>query len=136
MSYSPEHYQQNKEVYSAKSKAWREQNKERARETRSRHYFENKEKYQQYCWERNLAKKYKLTKQQYEEILQEQGGVCAICGGTCKRRLAVDHDHDTGKVRGLLCSRCNRALGYFQDSTEILQNALKYITGKGGSCGV
>ena len=61
-------------------------------------------------------------------MLEEQGGVCAICGGDENgRTLAVDHDHQTGQIRGLLCSKCNVAIGYLSDSLEILKNAFAYL---------
>ena len=58
-----------------------------------------------------------------------QGGVCAICfgPGVASRRLAVDHDHNTGKVRGLLCADCNRALGGFKEDPTTLGRATTYI---------
>ncbi|MBE3042995.1 endonuclease VII domain-containing protein [Candidatus Bathyarchaeota archaeon] len=57
-----------------------------------------------------------------------QNHVCVICGGTNgKKRLAVDHDHRTGVIRGLLCNRCNQALGLMRDSYELLTNAIKYL---------
>lgn len=64
-----------------------------------------------------------------------QNGVCAICGKpeTEKSRkgnvrsLHVDHNHDTGKVRGLLCGKCNRSIGVLGDSVQILRNAVKYL---------
>ncbi len=57
-----------------------------------------------------------------------QGGVCGICGGRDRDRdLAIDHDHETGEIRGLLCSRCNTALGSFRDNPEIITAALSYL---------
>jgi hypothetical protein len=72
---------------------------------------------------------------QYDEMLAEQGGVCAICNGLCdirtvtgvQKNLAVDHDHETGDIRGLLCTRCNTAIGLFDDDTERLAKAREYL---------
>lgn len=76
----------------------------------------------------NLKRLYGITPEQYEELLKSQDGVCAICGGTCitGRRLSVDHDHETNKIRGLLCSRCNFGIGQL-DTIEKLNNAVKYL---------
>jgi hypothetical protein len=76
--------------------------------------------------------------EQYQALLEAQGGKCAICGteeGHRSRygrvcRLAVDHDHSTGKVRGLLCNNCNRGLGRFKDSIESLEAAISYLKWK------
>jgi Recombination endonuclease VII. len=63
----------------------------------------------------------------YERLLAEQGGVCAICGNPPKtRRLHVDHDHKTGRVRGLLCYRCNRLLASYV-TAPLLVHALAYL---------
>lgn len=84
----------------------------------------------------DLKKLYGSTIKQYEEMLNEQNGVCEICGGKEKvvhpktqrpRRLAVDHCHKTGKVRGLLCTNCNAIIGHANDSIELLQKAIQYI---------
>lgn len=63
-----------------------------------------------------LKSKYGLTEDDYSAMLEKQKGLCAICENPCAtgRRLAVDHDHATGKVRGLLCLYCNRLLGRFE----------------------
>jgi len=83
-----------------------------------------------------LKKKFGLTLDVYEAILEHQGGVCAICGkaetmiNSGSKRLqplAVDHCHKTGRVRGLLCAKCNHALGNFDDSTALLRRAIKYL---------
>ena len=76
-----------------------------------------------------LRRLYDLTLVEYDAILSTQGGGCAICGAAPKqnRRLAVDHDHDTGRVRGLLCDACNPGLGRFRDSPDLLRRAIAYI---------
>lgn len=82
-----------------------------------------------------LKKKFKITLFDYESLLEKQDNICAICrqpedrrsryGGIC--RLSVDHDHMTGEVRGLLCHRCNMALGYVRENPGIALNLAKYI---------
>jgi hypothetical protein len=79
---------------------------------------------------RHLKRLYNITADKYDEILKEQNGSCAICGKSTtefKRRLAVDHDHGSGKVRGLLCTNCNRGVGNFYDSPDLLQKAIFYL---------
>lgn len=76
----------------------------------------------------HLKRLYGITADDYATMLAEQGGVCAICLEPQERRaLAVDHDHVTGEVRGLLCDNCNHALGKFQDSTDHLRSAITYL---------
>lgn len=75
---------------------------------------------------------YGITSDDYKTMLASQCGVCAICrkppeGGPRTSRLYVDHDHDTGKVRGLLCRRCNQALGTLGDNIEGLMRAIDYL---------
>lgn len=66
----------------------------------------------------------------YQILLRLQKGGCAICQNPPKsRRLAVDHDHKTGRARGLLCYRCNRGLPWFKDSPTLLENAARYLNG-------
>lgn len=86
--------------------------------------------------ERRLFYDYGLTRELYEEMLANQGGVCAICGcpersitkkGGKVRALAVDHDHATGEVRGLLCGMCNNGLGNFKDNPALLESAIQYL---------
>ncbi len=75
--------------------------------------------------DRQLRQKYGISEQDFVALAAQQRGVCAICASS--DRLAVDHDHVTGKVRGLLCRKCNWAIGNFDDSPEILAEALRYL---------
>jgi len=80
------------------------------------------------AYERHVQKTYGLEPGQYDALLSSQGGRCAICGNKpVKRRLAVDHDHITGRVRGLLCMRCNRALGMWEMDTDKLKRLRVYV---------
>ncbi len=78
-----------------------------------------------------LKSEYGLSLEDYNELLKNQKHKCAICDAdevdSFKGLLFVDHDHGTGKVRGLLCHHCNTALGKFRDSTEILNKAIAYV---------
>lgn len=87
---------------------------------------------------KSLKRYFGITKEQYFEMHDQQGCVCAICKQPeCSvdrqskkvRRLAVDHCHTTGKIRGLLCSKCNTSLGGFKDSIELLNKAINYLGG-------
>lgn len=75
-----------------------------------------------------LLKQYNLSLEEYDALRESQDGACAICGTVPPTNLHVDHDHATGKVRGLLCRSCNTALGMFQESAELLTKAATYIT--------
>lgn len=81
---------------------------------------------------RNLQRKFGITAEEYDAMLAGQDGLCAICGTDSPQRstsnyFAVDHDHETGEVRGLLCSPCNIALGAFGDSPDRLMAAAAYL---------
>ncbi len=105
-------YIANKEKMNAQSKAWGIENKERASELKRRH---------------NL-KKFGITIEDYEKMLVEQRGCCKICGKMPgKKRLAVDHNHETREVRALLCDRCNRMIGFAEEEPTILRLAALYI---------
>lgn len=74
-------------------------------------------------------KLYGLSIEAYEELLERQNGCCAICREPAPGDLALaaDHDHATGAIRGLLCSRCNYGLGSFRDDPELLRTAVAYV---------
>lgn len=76
--------------------------------------------------------KYGLPEEQYEQLLESQKGKCKICGqeNVNGRPLGVDHNHTTGVVRGLLCHKCNTAIGMLNDSPSLLENAITYLKGE------
>lgn len=83
-----------------------------------------------------LRKNYKMTLEEYQVLFEKQNGKCAICGSegfaitrNQRQLVVIDHCHDTGKVRGLLCHNCNRALGLFKDKISNLENAIRYLEG-------
>ena len=81
----------------------------------------------------DLIRNYGITYNDYKDMYAEQNGECAICKshytleGYKSEKLHVDHCHSTGKVRGLLCHKCNTALGLLKDNTQNLLNAIDYI---------
>lgn len=77
----------------------------------------------------HLKKKFGITPAEYDALLASQNGGCAICGQQCptNRNLAVDHDHETGRIRGLLCNPCNRAVGLLRDDPDLLAKAAQYL---------
>lgn len=78
--------------------------------------------------EHDLKKLYGISIAEYEQLLHEQDGKCAICSQEDQWfSLAVDHCHDKKHVRGLLCSQCNRGLGLFKDKPELLESAANYL---------
>lgn len=125
----------NKEKVSAKAKAWREKNPERNRENCRKAEQRNKEKRRA----QRLKRYYGISFAEYQDLIEQQKGLCKICGRDPLKvflrssSYCVDHDHETGKVRGILCGKCNAALGMLQDSPEILRKAAEYIESfKGG----
>ena len=87
------------------------------------------------CWKcqadesrRKCLKKYGLTLEDYNEMLAAQGGGCAICGKVYKNKaLPVDHNHTTGKVRELLCNRCNGLVAVLERQDDLLGRAIRYL---------
>ena len=87
----------------------------------------------------NMLNKYGLTVERYDEMWAEQSGKCVICSvgmvnihtdGDSKNKsntANIDHCHDTGKVRGILCATCNKGLGLFYDRVDLLENAINYL---------
>jgi len=130
-----EHPERVKEGTRKRVQAWRHKNPDKYKaqiersseqKRRSGYYEKNKRTH----INRQLVKQYGITIEEYEAMLESQNGKCAICETeTCPtgKRFAVDHCHDTGKVRGLLCKNCNIGLGMFKDDVKMVKNAFKYL---------
>lgn len=91
---------------------------------------ESRAKHAAYEHRRGMLRNYGITAEHYAEMLKAQKGRCAICQSADtgpKRRMCVDHDHKTKKVRGLLCSNCNIAIGLFKENGVTIRSALFYI---------
>lgn len=108
------HYQENKETYKARSKA---------------RYQINKATILRGNKNTALLRDFGITLEQYGDLLESQNGVCAICGSVERsgKRLAVDHGHKSGRIRGLLCGNCNRAIGLLKDDIELLHKAIRHL---------
>ena len=96
-------------------------------ETRRKSYLRHKDRSIEYSVWYNRKKKFGISQEEYVFLLEKQEGVCAICRGNCSKSLAVDHNHETKNVRGLLCNRCNRGIGFLKDNVLFLQRAIDYI---------
>jgi nitrate/TMAO reductase-like tetraheme cytochrome c subunit len=91
--------------------------------------------WQLYCRDKHLRLKYGLSQAAVEAMARQQSNRCAVCEeaitpeytGSTDTTAHVDHNHRTGKVRGLLCHHCNKAIGHFKESTKIMQNAISYL---------
>lgn len=155
--YQAEYYKQNKEKRIAQNKAWYEKNKEQINARKRKNYQVNREEklVKNREWRKNNPEYDKQWREKNREqvrnsklkynygenapeivkiLLKEQNGVCALCGLSETRTrngkvlpLHVDHDHITGKIRGLLCSNCNRGLGFLKDDIKIFLKIPGYL---------
>lgn len=135
MAYTKEYYEAHKDEIRAKSRAYRRklyaENPEKVvadnRASRARRRARGKivddpEKGRN----RQLRRMYGITIVEYRAMEAALGGACASCGVVPETTLHVDHDHATGKVRGLLCHSCNTALGLLKDNAEVIQKLVEY----------
>ena len=115
---------------SERAKAWKEANRERALEHGRNAARRWRERYPDRYAAMRAAERnaYGLTEDDIDRMYADQEGRCGICGVIeSDRRHAIDHDHATGVVRGLLCRKCNMAIGLFGDSPDTLRSALAYM---------
>ncbi len=112
-AYKHAQYLSNKDKVNADSKAWAKANPDKRDD----------------ATERRRLKKYGLTVEQHQALFEIQGGLCLICNESFGKRVHIDHDHSTGRVRGLLCHTCNVGLGHFKDSSALLRKAAEYLEG-------
>ena len=120
-----EKYKRNPSAFREKRKLWRINNPEKVKAHLRDWRAKNTEKIRKSNRKDGLKRKYNLTVEEIDQIEIEQKGLCLICSR--KKKLVVDHCHNTGSVRGLLCENCNRGLGLFAEEIEWLLNAAQYI---------
>lgn len=117
----------------ARGRRWQLKNREIVAARKNRHYHANRDKYLAIERERSWRKKYGLTVERYNEMLAAQGGACAICkstkAGSKGQMFAVDHCHDSGRVRGLLCIACNSRLGFVPWYNRFNEEIAAYLRG-------
>ena len=120
-------YRADPEPTKARVRKWQSENRERVAEWH-RLYAESGRKSAS-SRRYHLRKKFGLTVEHYDEMLAAQGGGCAICGRPPREDISlhVDHDHQTGQVRGLTCFRCNNVLGDFNENQALLERAAAYL---------
>lgn len=83
-----------------------------------------------YLQDLHLRRTYNISLEEYKKLLSNQDNRCIICTrhvNELPTKLSVDHDHSTGKIRGLLCTKCNVGIGYFQDNSDLLRKTITYL---------
>lgn len=130
-----EYYNADKEAKKKYIKEWARRNPEKRNASMAKRKAANPELFKDYSARHRLRVRYGITLEQYKEMFEEQEGLCFICkqpetakttSGTT-RRLALDHCHDTGETRKLLCDQCNRGIGAFKDNPKLLREAANYL---------
>ena len=109
----------------ASAKKWREANPEKARATHDRWIRNNKERARQSHKFRLLRSRYGVSRSEYENLMRIAGGVCELCGSG--HILSLDHCHQSGLVRGILCMRCNTAMERFDEMPDFPARVVKYL---------
>ncbi|CAB4187426.1 Recombination endonuclease VII [uncultured Caudovirales phage] len=100
------------------------------REKEKARLYRQTEEGNEYYYGLNIKKRYGISFSEYTNLFAMQNGCCAICGihqANFKRRLHIDHCHEKGTIRGLLCSNCNTAIGKLKDSPALLERAINYL---------
>lgn len=125
----------NKARDQATRKRWRARNTERIREQYQQWRKRNPDKVKRHARRVSLRRRYGITEAQYDALLESQGGGCAICGSPVANKaghqLYVDHNHQTNRVRGILCQQCNSVLAYARESVQNLLRAAAYLRAHG-----
>jgi hypothetical protein len=118
-------YRRNRKRAIGYAKRWQEANAERVRDYQRQYRAEHAQQFR----EGHLRRVFDLTGAEYQALLDAQGGGCALCGRAPRvgRSLHVDHNHETGAVRGLLCFRCNVGIGHFGEDTLRTADAIVYL---------
>lgn len=127
---SDRYYAKNSEKIKKKGKQWKKNNSERVNKLNKQWRDEHPDIIKTARQKCRLKQNFNISLEVYYEMLEKQNHCCAICGkheNKLKKRLAIDHNHKTGEIRGLLCSNCNLAISLFDDDQTILYKAINYL---------
>jgi len=131
------YFRKHKTERNAYSREYMRRNRERLRNYKNQNEAKSRKANPDRHWARRLKYKYGISLADYNRLLQMQKEACAICGrssnydsrwGTRMRKLRVDHCHETGLVRGLLCQKCNMGISYFERNSDWLKAATEYLS--------
>lgn len=109
----------------AYAREWNQKNRERTRATAKASYYKHHDKNKERGRWNAIRYTYGISREDYNQMAEEQDYSCAICG--TRGKLFIDHDHDSNMVRGLLCPNCNTLLGHAKENPLILQSAMIYL---------
>lgn len=126
----PSYYQRNKARIQQKNREWYQRNRQSVIERTAQWQKTNRSRASEIWRKSKLRLKYGITQEDFDAILVNQDGKCAICHQDFKSSPHVDHCHTSGKVRGLLCKQCNLLIGYAKDDPAILGSAINYLRDK------
>jgi len=125
-----QYYIDNKEIILAKQKIYRQNNKDLISKRKKLYVKRNYKRIKEYQREWHIKYNHNITIEEYNRMFIKQEGKCMICNthqNNLTKPLFIDHDHITGKIRGLLCGNCNSVLGHANDNKEILKDAIEYL---------
>lgn len=120
-------YERNRDYAIQRSQLWRERNPEKFAEWKRRNREENRERISASNRRGHLRRKYGLSVEEFEFLRLSQADMCAICGEPEPSGLHIDHDHETGLIRGLLCGKCNKAIGLLKEDPGLFDAASSYL---------
>lgn len=117
------HMFQCKECHKQQSRQWKKDNRDRCVENQKQWVKQNPDSHKASV----LKYTYGIDLMEYNRLIEQQHNTCAICGGISEESLYIDHDHETNKIRGLLCRACNFAIGLLKDNPELCEKAAQYL---------
>jgi hypothetical protein len=124
--YDKQYRVEHREEINKKNGRYRTKHRKELNEYNKQYHAEHTEEIKEY----RTQHRYNITQEQYNELFDKQKGKCGICGkhqSELKKALYIDHNHITGKVRGLLCSKCNFGIGNLNDDINMLTQAITYL---------
>lgn len=117
------------EKHKKSRRRWVENNRERHNEYHKQYRKKHSEKRKEIAYRANMKTRYGLSFEDYSKMFEEQDGKCGCCGDD--EKLFVDHCHESGKIRGLICRFCNTGLGFAKDDIRRLELMIKYLKDRG-----